>query len=115
MSEKRWFEQPPPDPQAADRKREESPARDLWVRCPGCEDMLYRPDLTAQHQVCQHCSHHFRLGVDSRIALLVDPDSWERHDADLAPVDVLEFVDSKPYAERIIASQKKVGENDAFR
>ena len=115
MSEKRWFEQLPPDPQPGDRKREESPARDLWVRCPGCEDMLYRPDLAVQHQVCQHCAHHFRLGVEERIDLLADPDSWERHDADLAPVDVLEFVDSKPYADRIVASQAKVGENDAFR
>jgi len=115
MSEKRWFEQPPPDPQTAGRKREESPAKDLWIRCPGCGEMLYRPDLAEQHRVCQHCSHHFRLSAADRIDLLVDAGSWEPQDEDLAPVDALGFVDSKPYGDRIEASQSKVGHNDAFR
>lgn len=115
MSEKRWFEQPPPDPQTAGRKREESPAKDLWVRCPGCEEMLYRPDLAEQFRVCQHCSHHFRLDVEERISLLVDSGSWEPCDEELAPMDALGFVDSKPYTDRIVASQAKVGHKDAFR
>ena len=68
--------------------------------------MLYRPDLLAQHQVCQHCGNHFRLDVASRIALMTDPDSWERHDADLAPLDPLGYVDSTPYTERLAASQQ---------
>ena len=114
MSEKRWFEQPPPDPQASERPREDSPAKDLWVRCPGCSDMLYRPDLKVHHQVCQHCGHHFRMGVDERIALLADEDSFQRHDAELSPVDALGFVDSKAYSDRIAASKAKVGEKDAF-
>jgi acetyl-CoA carboxylase carboxyl transferase subunit beta len=36
------------------------------------------------------------------------------HDEELAPVDALGFVDSKPYPQRIEASRRKTGRNDAF-
>jgi acetyl-CoA carboxylase carboxyl transferase subunit beta len=49
-----------------------------------------------------------------RLDLLVDEDSFERHDQDIAPVDVLGFTDSKPYAGRLEASKAKTGELDAF-
>ena len=114
MSEdRRWFEQPPPEPKP-ERERGESPAKDLWTRCPGCEEVLYREDLQAQQQVCHHCGHHFRLTAEERIALLSDEGSFVRHDAALSPADPLGFFDSKPYSGRILASQAKAGEQDAF-
>ena len=114
MSEdRRWFEQPPPEPKA-DREREESPAKDLWTRCPGCEEVLYRADLLGQQQVCHHCGHHFRLTAKERIDLLSDEGSFVRHDAGLSACDPLEFVDSKAYPDRIKASKAKSKENDAY-
>ena len=111
--ELRWFEQPPPEPKP-ERDRGESPAKDLWTRCPGCDEVLYREDLQAQHQVCHHCGHHFRLTAEERIELLADDGSFVRHDAALSPADPLNFYDSKPYSVRIEASQAKAGEQDAF-
>ena len=111
--ERRWFEQPPPEPKP-ERQREASPAKDLWTRCPGCEEVLYREDLQSQSHVCHHCSHHFRLTAQERIALLADEGSFVRHDAELSPQDPLEFFDSKSYLDRIKASQAKSNEQDAF-
>jgi len=111
--ERRWFEQPPPEPKA-EREREASPAKDLWTRCPGCDEVLYRADLLEQRQVCHHCSHHFRLTAQERVALLADEGSFVRHDAELSPVDPLGFVDSKAYTDRIVASQAKAKEQDAY-
>jgi len=114
MSEQpRWFEQPPPEPKGA-REREDSPAKDLWVRCPGCSETLFREDLKAHGQVCHHCSHHFRISAQDRIVLLADEGSVQRHDAQLSPDDPLGFVDSKAYKDRIVASQAKAGEQDAY-
>jgi len=98
------------------RPREEpaSPSKDLWVRCDGCAEVLYRPDLPEQHRVCHHCGHHFRMGALERILLLADPDSWTRIEAGIKPVDPLGFVDSKPYSQRLAQSQAKLGEHDAF-
>ncbi len=111
--ERRWFEQPPPEPKP-EREREASPAKDRWTRCPGCDEVLYREDLGSQNQVCHHCSHHFRLTAEERIALLADEGSFVRHDAELSPMDPLGFFDSKAYTTRITASQAKAGEQDAY-
>jgi acetyl-CoA carboxylase carboxyl transferase subunit beta len=60
------------------------------------------------------CNHHFRLGAIARLEMLCDADTLEFHDEGLFPKDVLGFVDSKSYADRIVASHKKTGRNDAF-
>jgi len=115
----RWFEQPQtalraPAKPAVAQSAPANPAKDLWIRCAGCSEILYKPKLTEHLEVCPHCNRHYRLGAFERLAMLADEGSIERHDQALSPVDALEFVDSKPYTRRIAASQAKVGENDAF-
>ena len=110
MAETRWFEQGPKDLVANNRG---APGKDLWLRCPGCSEVLYKPALAERSQVCLHCSYHFKLGAMQRIEMLVDEGSFQRLDEGLKPVDALEFVDSKPYTRRIEQSQKKTSENDA--
>jgi acetyl-CoA carboxylase carboxyl transferase subunit beta len=111
MSETRWFEQGPRDLAVSERRRN---GKDLWLRCPGCSEILYKPALGERFQVCVHCGHHFRLGAVERIRLLIDEGSWVPHDDHLEPTDPLEFTDSKAYADRLVASQKKTGRRDAF-
>lgn len=111
MSETRWFEQPPRDLQARERKHA---GKDLWLRCVTCAEILYKPALAERHQVCLHCGHHFRLAARERIEMLADAGTWKEHSHDLAPVDALGFVDSKAYTARLKASQKKTGRLDAF-
>jgi acetyl-CoA carboxylase carboxyl transferase subunit beta len=92
------------------RKRateEEAPAH--WVKCPKCLSLMYYKEVEANHNVCPKCTHHFRIGADERIALLADEGTFEEHDADLAPVDPLKFVDKKSYKKRIEEGRKKTG------
>ena len=115
----RWFEQPPPEIRQQKAKETPPPAaerphKDNWLRCKGCSEFLYKPKLEENRQVCPHCDHHYRWSGIARLDELLDPDSFERHDAELSPTDALGFVDSKPYSGRIVASQKKTGEQDAF-
>lgn len=64
--------------------------------------------------MCPHCRHHHRWDARARLASLVDPDSFVRHDADVAPVDALGFIDGKPYAARLAATQRATGALDAY-
>jgi acetyl-CoA carboxylase carboxyl transferase subunit beta len=113
MSEgRRWFEQAPPEPRPGARKSNDSPA--LWAKCPGCKELVFRDTLTANLEVCPLCGHHLAISAMNRLNALVDPDTFVRHDAQLEPVDALGFVDSKPYSDRIRATQKKTGERDAY-
>ena len=45
----------------ARRKKREVPDG-LWMRCPGCEKMLYRKVVAENGEVCPECDHHFRVG-----------------------------------------------------
>jgi acetyl-CoA carboxylase carboxyl transferase subunit beta len=88
----------------------------LWLRCPDCEEMLYRKTVAENQEVCPECQHHFRLSGEQRIAHLTDPDSFEEMFADLAPADPLKFSwDGKTLADRISAEQTKTGQIEAVR
>ncbi len=92
------------------RKRaDEADAPAHWVKCPDCLSLMYYKEVESHHQVCPKCAHHFRIGADARIELLADEGSFEEHDATLAPVDPLKFVDKKSYKKRIDESKKKTG------
>jgi acetyl-CoA carboxylase carboxyl transferase subunit beta len=75
--------------------------------------MLYNKQLEKNLRVCMKCDHHFRLRVEPRLALLVDQDTFEEHDAGLESLDPLHFVDQKPYPDRIAAAQTATGLHDA--
>jgi acetyl-CoA carboxylase carboxyl transferase subunit beta len=96
----------------AGRRGEEYP-KDLWTQCPDCQEMLYNKTLDKGQRVCPRCGHHFRLRVDARLALLLDRDSFREHDASLESVDVLAFVDQKPYPDRLAAARASTGVRDA--
>jgi len=49
-----------------------------------------------------------------RLNSLVDADSMQIYDEGLAPQDPLKFQDSKAYSDRLVASQKKTGNYDAY-
>ncbi len=108
----RWYEQAPNPIQSEPRT---GPAvKDLWVRCPGCSQILYRPALAEQLAVCPHCGRHHRWDARARLDALIDPGSFVRHDALVAPTDPLKFVDGKPYGARLAATQRSLGELDAY-
>jgi acetyl-CoA carboxylase carboxyl transferase subunit beta len=80
-----------------------------WRRCPSCEAFVYHKRLKRNLGVCPECNHHFRLRLRERLGQLLDEGSYEELSAELEPVDVLSFVDSKPYPDRIASAQKKAG------
>lgn len=86
----------------------------LWVKCPSCGQVIYNKELVANHQVCPKCAHHFRMSAADRLALLFDDGQWEEHDAYLRSTDPLQFTDTKPYKDRLAASIRATGRQDAL-
>ena len=85
----------------------------LWVKCGSCGKILYTKDLKKTLRVCSKCGYHFRLGAAERLRSLLDYGRWEEYDGDLVSTDPLGFHDTKPYQERLTASAKTTGLNDA--
>ena len=85
----------------------------VWRECKGCGELVYVPEL--ELEVCYACGHHFQIGGLERVLALVDEGSFVELDTGLAALDPLEFVDLKPYPERLAAARAKNDFLDAFR
>ena len=87
----------------------------LWIRCDVCSAILFRRSVENNLGVCPECQHHFRIGAKERIEQLVDLETFDQFDEQLSPEDPLDFVDIKPYRERLKAAQKKTNSKDAIQ
>ena len=85
----------------------------LWIKCFGCESILYNKDLESSGKVCPSCGYHFKLSAKERIELTFDQDSFQETEKNLSSKDPLNFADIKSYKERVAGAKKKSGLNDA--
>ncbi len=83
-----------------------------WVKCPSCGEVLYRPDLSANLDVCARCSHHFRMHAHDRILSLIDGD-FEEIARGVLPADPLAWTDKKSYPQKLAADAAKSGMDEA--
>jgi len=86
----------------------------IFVKCPECENPLYKRELTESLQVCTHCDYHFRFSARERLETLFDDGKYEELDADVTSGDPLGFVDTKPYKDRIEQAKASSGLPEAI-
>ena len=86
----------------------------LWTKCPACNAVLYRAELERSLDVCPKCDHHMRIGARRRLLTFLDEEPLVEIGAELQPVDILRFRDSKKYKDRLLQAQKNTGETDAL-
>ena len=96
---------------ARQSKREIPPG--LWTKCESCSQLIYNKALEENLRVCPKCEFHFPLTAHGRIQLTLDPGTFEEWDADLVPVDPLQFTVPTPYAEKMAQEQRTCGMTDA--
>ena len=85
----------------------------LWLRCPACEQMIYRKQMETNLHCCPECQHHFRISATERVTQLCDQGSFESMFTGLSSTDPLKFVDVKSYKDRLKSEQAKAGTLDA--
>jgi acetyl-CoA carboxylase carboxyl transferase subunit beta len=108
-----WFEKLMPS-RINTEKRTRSVPQGVWMKCPECDEQLYRKEVERNLHVCPKCDHHMRVGARTRLDFFLDDDTQEEIAASLEPQDPLKFRDSKRYRDRVSQAQKKTGENDAM-
>jgi acetyl-CoA carboxylase carboxyl transferase subunit beta len=85
----------------------------LWTKCPSCRATIFKAELEANLHVCPKCQHHFKLRAGERLDLLLEP-GYELVDGGLKSTDPLNFIDVKPYKQRLRKAQEETGLNDAI-
>lgn len=73
----------------------------LWTKCPGCSTIIYRKELEENAFTCPTCDHHFRIGSNKYVDVLIDRGTWVETDSNVRSADPLEFVDTRPYKARL--------------
>lgn len=87
----------------------------LWEKCLGCGEIIHKKQLEVNLWTCLKCDYHFRVGSEEYIQVLLDDRSFKELFKKMKSSDPLKFVDTKKYNERITATIKKTGLNDAVR
>ena len=99
-------------PNFSSDKRREFP-EGLWQKCPECAEMIHNLEWVQNFRVCPKCDHHLTQTAQERLAMLLDPNSFEEHDANMLSVDTLKFTGMASYTDRLKSYQKKTGLKDA--
>ncbi|WP_133365087.1 acetyl-CoA carboxylase, carboxyltransferase subunit beta [Qipengyuania sediminis] len=85
----------------------------LWIKCPGCTEMIFAREYHENLDVCPRCEHHGRMGADARLDLLLDG-GYRILPAPQVREDPLKFRDTKRYTERLKQARAKSTHSDAF-
>ena len=88
-------------------KEEETSPKNQWIKCKQCNSLMYYKEIEAKGEVCPKCHFHFRIDAPTRISLLADEGSFIERDANLKPVDPLNFSDKKSYKKRLEEAKEK--------
>lgn len=86
----------------------------LWIKCPSCENVLYKTDLEHNENVCPQCGHHHRISARARLNAFLDGEGRYEIGQEVLPVDALKFKDSRKYLERLKEALENTGETDAL-
>jgi acetyl-CoA carboxylase carboxyl transferase subunit beta len=111
-----WFEKLVPSRIKTETtvKRARAVPEGLWSKCESCDAVLYRAEQERNLDVCPKCNYHMRIGARRRLESFLDAKSGDEIAAEIEPVDVLKFKDSKKYRDRLSTAQKNTGEKDAL-
>ena len=55
-------------------KKSDTP-NNLWVKCNGCEQMVYHKDLKETLSVCPTCNYHMKMSARQRLNWILDEET----------------------------------------
>jgi len=89
------------------RATKEDIANSDWTSC--CKGPILKKDLETNLWVCPECNKHHRIKPKQRFDILFGKNNYEILETPIPKDDPLNFVDSKPYKERLKSARKKTG------
>ena len=94
-------------------KKSDTP-NNLWIKCNGCEQMVYHKDLKETLSVCPTCSYHMKMSARQRLNWILDEETILEINTPQTILDPLKFKDNKRYTDRLKVSKEKTQNKDAI-
>ncbi|MEO7265785.1 MAG: acetyl-CoA carboxylase, carboxyltransferase subunit beta [Ferruginibacter sp.] len=86
----------------------------LWAKCPNCKYTCTVSELAENKYVCPKCEYHHRIGSDEYFDILFDDNIYEELFENIISKDFLNFVDLKPYSQRLTDTYAKTDIHDSI-
>ena len=86
----------------------------LWLKCPGCQEIIFKQELDSNLGVCPKCDYHFQMPRLDRINMFIEEGTYQEWDTDLYSVDTLSFTGTASYANKLEENMRKTGFHDAI-
>lgn len=86
----------------------------IWNICSKCKTTVTVKQLEENFFKCPSCQHHFRIGSHDYYELIFDHSKYVELFNDIISVDMLNFVDLKPYTSRLEETVKKTNLLDSL-
>ena len=109
-----WFKRQEKGISTPTEQKKETPDG-LWWKCPDCKAVATMAEHKRLRHVCGSCCHHDRIDAADYFELLFDEGAFTELDAHLTSGDPLRFIDTKAYPQRVAATEKNTGLQDAVR
>lgn len=86
----------------------------LWLKCPGCQEIIFKQELQDNLGICPKCGYHFQMPRQDRIDMFIEAGTFEEWDGKLYSVDTLGFTGTASYQSKIEENMRKTGQHDAI-
>jgi acetyl-CoA carboxylase carboxyl transferase subunit beta len=108
-----WFNRLRENIQTATSQKKEAPDG-VWHQCPKCKQTSTRRIFTDNLFTCPSCGRHERIGSQEYFGILFGENPYTRLFDNVYSKDSLQFVDTKPYPQRLTEAVQKTGLNDSM-
>lgn len=108
-----WFRRNLKGITTSTKEKKEAP-EGLWQKCPECKTTTTAEELQINSYVCPKCNFHHRINAKEYFDILFDEGTFEELFSEIAPADALNFVDVKPYQQRLNDAQESTGLLDSM-
>jgi acetyl-CoA carboxylase carboxyl transferase subunit beta len=108
-----WFKRTDKGIKTSTAEKKDAPDG-LWFKTPN-GNIIHTRELKNNSYVCPEDDFHVKIGSKEYFEILFDQNKFTELDKDMISGDPLNFVDTKPYSSRIVATIAKTELNDAVR
>jgi acetyl-CoA carboxylase carboxyl transferase subunit beta len=86
----------------------------LWSKCPSCKYTCPISELMEIQFVCPKCEYHHRIGSEEYFEIIFDDNAYTELFGNIKSKDLLQFVDLKPYHQRLEEAYAKTEIHDSI-
>jgi acetyl-CoA carboxylase carboxyl transferase subunit beta len=84
--------------------------RNLWFKCPRCQNAVFEEEFVKALKICPKCGYHARISAAERLALTADEGSFMEFDAEMRSKNPIAF---PGYEQKVQRAVKDTGLNEA--